>query len=115
MSWSMPQTKETRLRWEPGLVHRQTPHTRPVDFHGWRRAYSQALANAGASAQEAQALAGHASLDAHARYLNNTATMALVPVTALPAIQVLPQLVAKLEKKAKGTKEKSPALPRPFR
>jgi len=92
-----------------------TPFTKPVDFHSWRRAYSQALANAGASAQQASALAGHASLDAHARYLNNTANMALVPAAALPSIQVLPQLVAKLEKKAKGTKEKSPVLPGLFR
>ncbi|HKO46870.1 MAG TPA: hypothetical protein VJV79_04065 [Polyangiaceae bacterium] len=69
--------------------------TRPVDFHSWRRACSQALANVGASAQQASTLAGHASLDAHQRYLNNTSKMAEVPAAALPSIRVLPQLVAK--------------------
>jgi uncharacterized protein (DUF433 family) len=45
-----------------------TPFTRRVDLHSWRRAYSQALANAGTSAQQGSRrspLACHASLDAH--------------------------------------------------
>src|SRR5262249_31967724 len=47
----------------------ETDLTKPVDFHSWRRAYNQALADAGLNAQEAAALAGHASLSAHQRYL----------------------------------------------
>jgi len=92
-----------------------TTFTRPVDFHSWRRAYSQALANAGASAQQASALAGHASLDAHQRYLNNTTKMAEVPAAALPSIRVLPQLVAKTPNALKETKVKSPGFAGAFR
>src|SRR5690606_20206156 len=67
-----------------------TEFTRPVDFHSWRRAYSQALADANVSAQQAQALAGHASLDAHQRYLQNTSKMRELPAAALPQIRILP-------------------------
>ena len=45
----------------------ETEFTRPVDFHSWRRAYCQSLANIGLSAQQAQKLAGHANLAAHER------------------------------------------------
>jgi integrase len=65
-----------------------TEHVRPVDFHSWRRAYVQALADAGATAQQAQALAGHADLSAHQRYLVNTAKLAEVPAAALPLLTV---------------------------
>jgi integrase len=73
-----------------------TDTVRPVDFHSWRRAFNQALADAGTNAQQAQALAGHSSLEAHQRYLTNTAKMRRMPLAALPAIRVLPLLVAKL-------------------
>jgi hypothetical protein len=91
---------------------RRHPLTKPVDFHSWRRAYSQALADANVSAQQAQALAGHASLDAHQRYLNNTAKMREVPAAALPNLRVLPCAVPKLggakALRRGATKEKSP-------
>jgi site-specific recombinase XerC len=61
-----------------------TPHTLPVDFHSWRRAFSQALANADVNAQEASALAGHASLSAHARYLASAGRKRTIPNAALP-------------------------------
>src|SRR5690606_29469918 len=35
----------------------ETDYTLPVDFHSWRRAFNQALAEAGVNAQQAQALA----------------------------------------------------------
>ena len=93
-----------------------TPFTRQSNSTAGGRAYSQALANVGASAQQASNLAGHASLDAHQRYLNNTAKMAEAPAAALPAIRVLPQLVAKTPRlKGKRTKEKSPVLAGLFR
>lgn len=47
----------------------ETEFTLPVDFHSWRRAFTQALGDADVNAQQATALAGHASLAAHARYL----------------------------------------------
>jgi len=66
----------------------ETEFTRPVDFHSWRRAFNQALADAGVNAQQAQALAGHASLDAHARYLVNTSRAREIPENALPRLTV---------------------------
>jgi integrase len=66
----------------------ETPYTLPVDFHSWRRAYSQALADADVNAQTATALAGHASLAAHARYLANASKVLSIPEKALPRIGV---------------------------
>jgi integrase len=66
----------------------ETDYTLPVDFHSWRRAFNQALAEAGVNAQQAQALAGHASLDAHARYLANTSKTREIPAAALPRLGV---------------------------
>jgi integrase len=88
-----------------------TPFTKPVDFHSWRRAYSQALGDAGLSATQTQKATGHASLSALERYLHNTTKMAAVPAAALPTIRVLPQLVAKPPAKLKKTKAKNPVLP----
>ena len=67
----------TRDRWVQGrdLTPREvelfegTAHILPVDFHSWRRAYCQSLADAGVNAQLAQALAGHSTEAAHHRYL----------------------------------------------
>ncbi len=66
----------------------ETEYTLPVDFHSWRRAFNQALADAGVNAQQAQALAGHASLAAHERYLRNTEKMRTLPAGALPNLLV---------------------------
>lgn len=67
----------------------ETPHTRPVDFHSFRRAYAQALADADVSAQQAAALAGHADLGAHLRYLMNTSKTRRLPERALPDLRVV--------------------------
>jgi hypothetical protein len=56
-----PQTRRERELFE------ETDFTLPVDFHSWRRAFTQALADAEVNAQHATALAGHPSLAAHAR------------------------------------------------
>jgi hypothetical protein len=63
---------------------------KPVDFRSWRRAYTQALADADADvrAQQAAALAGHADLGAHIRYLTNTAKMRRLPEAAPPKIAI---------------------------
>jgi integrase len=65
-----------------------TDMVRRVDFHSWRRAFNQALADAGVNLQQAQALAGHSSMEAHQRYLKNTGAMRRMPPAALP--QCLP-------------------------
>lgn len=64
-----------------------TEHTEPADFHSWRRAFTQALANAAVNVQTSAALAGHASLSAHARYLANSGKARAIPEAALPDIQ----------------------------
>jgi len=71
-------------RWRE--LFEDTKQTKRVDFHSWRRAYNQALADAEVNAQQAAALAGHADLGAHMRYLNNTAKMRSVPDAALPTL-----------------------------
>jgi len=73
-------------RWLELFEH--TAHTKPVDFHSWRRAFNQALADAEVNAQTASALAGHADLGAHMRYLTNTSKMRTIPEAALPVIVV---------------------------
>ena len=67
----------------------ETDETLPVDFHSWRRAYSQALADADVNAQQASALAGHASLAAHQRYLASSDKMRSIPEAALPRLDVV--------------------------
>lgn len=61
------------------VLFTETPERLPVDFHSWRRAYSQALADADVNAQQASRLAGHDSLSAHQRYLQNAEKMARLP------------------------------------
>lgn len=75
-------------RWRE-LFSDAEPYTRPVDFHSWRRAYVQALADAEVNAQQAAALAGHADLGAHMRYLANAGKMREIPEAALPDLRVL--------------------------
>lgn len=78
--------KKGSPRWNE--LFEQTSHTKPVDFHSWRRAFNQALADAEVNAQTASALAGHADLGAHMRYLTNTSKMRTIPEAALPVITV---------------------------
>jgi integrase len=61
-------------------------YTKPVDFHSWRRSFAQGLADAGVNAQQAQALAGHASMAAHEAYLSNSKKLREIPEAALPHI-----------------------------
>ena len=63
-------------------------HTLPVDFHSWRRAFSQALAEAGVNEQQAMGLTGHESEEAHRRYLRNAERLRELPLAALPPLQV---------------------------
>jgi len=64
-------------------------HLTTVDFHSWRRAFTQraftqAGAAAGISVQTMQSLTGHASLEAHSRYLLNTTRTLEIPSAVLP-------------------------------
>lgn len=74
------------IRWRE--LFETTDYTLPVDFHSWRRAFAQALADAGANAQTAAILAGHSSLQAHQRYLQQSSRMRALPAGAAPDIQL---------------------------
>jgi len=75
-------------RWRE-LFSDAEPYTKPVDFHSWRRAFVQGLADAGVGAQEAAALAGHSTLEAHMRYLLNTTIKRGMPDAAMPKLAPL--------------------------
>jgi integrase len=62
-----------------------TKFTRRVDFHSFRRAFKQALADAGVELTQALALSGASDVKAHLRYLANTSKMRRVPDAALPS------------------------------
>lgn len=82
-------------RWVPGraptakekALFEEGRYTLPVDFHSWRRAWSQALKKAGANVQTSAAITGHASdLRAHGRYLDNPTEAMVVPAGAVPML-----------------------------
>src|SRR5262249_39806521 len=84
-------------RWVPGrqptqkerALFEEGKYTLPVDFHSWRRAWSQALKRVGANVQTAAALPGHASdLRAHGRYLDNPTEAQVVPAGVVPALLI---------------------------
>ena len=66
----------------------------PVDFHSWRRAYCQALADAGVNAQQARALAGHSTEAAHERYLRSSDKVRVLPSGARPRVDLADLTVA---------------------
>lgn len=82
-------------RWVPGraptakerALFEEGRYTLPVDFHSWRRAWSQALKRVGANVQTSAALTGHASdLRAHGRYLQNPTEAERVPAGVVPEL-----------------------------
>lgn len=86
-------------RWVPGraptakekALFEEGRYTLPVDFHSWRRAWSQALKKVGANVQTAAAVTGHASdLRAHGRYLVNPTEAQQVPAGAVPMLLAPP-------------------------
>jgi len=86
----------TRLSPSSGKPHPRDPlyfetdDTRPVDFHSFRRGFAQALDGAeGVSRKAAMRLTGHASEEAHLRYLKRTgqgAEVLQLPAAVLPAL-----------------------------
>lgn len=97
----------TSRRWRE--LFAETPFTLPVDFHSWRRAYAQALADADVSAQQAIALTGHADMTTHARYLKSAGKMRRLPDAALPRLSAREKALAKGTDK--GTAPESPCFP----
>jgi integrase len=60
-----------------------TPETRRVDFHSFRRAYNTGLAAAGVNVQQAMKLAGHRNPATHMRYVALAEALEM-PEAALP-------------------------------
>ena len=66
----------------------ETEFTRPVEFHSFRRAFKQALAEAGVELQTAMTLSGATDASTHRRYLTNTAKARQIPEAALPRFSI---------------------------
>ena len=85
---------DARLGWrkvrEPNPRERELledgEFTRATDFHSVRRAFKQALADAGLDLQASMALSGASDVKAHQRYLMNTSKMRTVPESAIPIL-----------------------------
>jgi integrase len=67
-------------------IYFDTPVSRHVDFHSFRRAYDRALARVGVNMQTAMTLSSHSDPKQHMGYVREVDVMQTVPVAALPAI-----------------------------
>jgi integrase len=84
------------LRWAPARdmtprereLLTETEFTRPVEFHSFRRAFKQGLADAGVELQTAMTLSGASDAKTHRRYLANTAKARQIPAAALPLLSM---------------------------
>lgn len=77
--------KSRELTERERVLFTERPFTLPVDFHSWRRAWSQALMRVGVNVQTSAAITGHAAdLRGHVRYLATTAGEMSVPVGVVP-------------------------------
>jgi integrase len=98
-------------------IHNDSATTRRADFHSFRRAFSTALADAGANVQLASRLAGHADLSAHNRYLMQSEAMKQIPEAAVPQLPEFARGVCKLEgeksKNRSGWWDLNPQQPAP--
>jgi integrase len=75
-------------------IYFDTPVSRRVDFHSFRRAYNTALAGAGVNVQTAMGLASHSDPKTHMRYVMAAESARPVPAAALPMLD--PGLAARL-------------------
>ena len=77
-----------RALWRMGIrdhdVHHDTPTSRKVDWHSFRRAFATALAEAGTNEQTARLLVAHGDASVHARYVQQTRAMREIPAGAVP-------------------------------
>ena len=91
-----------RALWRMGIrehdVHNDTPTSRKVDWHSFRRAFATALAEAGTNEQTARLLVAHADANVHAKYVQQTKAMQVIPAAAIPQLGAF------------GTVEKSPSV-----
>lgn len=69
-------------------LHEDTPWSRRVDFHSFRRAYVTALGDAGVNAQTSMRLTGHKKLSTHLDYVNKLRATA-TPAGVVPAVPVV--------------------------
>lgn len=80
-----------RLRrelWRVGVrdhdVHHDTPTSRKVDWHSFRRAFATSLAEGNVNEQRARLLSSHGDANVHARYVQQTRAMRIIPDAAVP-------------------------------
>lgn len=64
----------------------ETPLTKPVDFHSFRRAFAGALAEAEVNAQTAMILTHHSDAKVHQRYVERSSKMRVIPEAAIPRL-----------------------------
>lgn len=62
----------------------ETAHTKPVDFHSFRRAFVTAMAESGVNQQRAMTLSHHSDAKTHQGYLAQTKIMRTIPDEAVP-------------------------------
>jgi len=81
-----------RLRrelWRIGIrdhaIHFDTPTSKRVDWHSFRRAFATSLAEAGVNEQRARLLTAHDS-SVHARYVQQTKAMQVIPDAVVPTL-----------------------------
>lgn len=84
-----------RALWRMGIrehdVHHDTPTSRKVDWHSFRRAFATALAEAGTNEQTARLLVAHGDASVHARYVQQTRAMRQIPAEAVPQLGAFAQ------------------------
>ena len=68
-------------------IHKDTPTSKRVDFHSFRRAFASSLAEAGVNEQRAMILTAHADSKTHALYVQASTAMQVIPEGA---VQMLP-------------------------
>jgi len=84
-----------RLRrelWRMGIrdhaIHNDTPVSKKVDWHSFRRAFATSLASAGVNEQRAMMLTAHSDSKVHRLYVQETAAMQAIPEGAVPLMPV---------------------------
>jgi site-specific recombinase XerD len=70
-------------------IHHDTPTSKRVDWHSFRRAFATSLAESGVNEQRAMHLTAHSDSKVHARYVQETQAMQVIPAAAIPALPAL--------------------------
>ena len=112
-----------RLRrelWRMGIrdhaIHNDTPTSKRVDWHSFRRAFATSLAEAGVNEQRAMRLAAHSDSKVHARYVQETQAMQTIPDAAVPMLPAsLPRLDTAVSERSEVADGTSVISARPVR